>query len=60
MWDRSGCSRCVESRVLVDIMTWKNFQIFVDPENIFSNLVKNPDSHFTKEFCIHCVYRIPL
>ena len=45
IWDRSGCSKCVESRVLVDIMTWKNFQIFVDPENIFSNLFKNPDSH---------------
>ena len=51
-WDRSGCSKCVESRVLVDVMTWKKFQIFVDPENIFSNRFKNPDSHFTKEFCL--------
>ena len=24
--DRSGCSKCVESRVLVDIMTWKKFK----------------------------------
>ena len=57
---RSGCSKCVESRLLVYLMMWKKIQIFPDPENIFSSLLKNPDSHFTKEFCIDCVYRIPL
>ena len=33
IWDRSGCSKCVESRVLIYIVTWKKINVFFEPES---------------------------